>query len=442
LIKAPVGWTATHRSRLPPAPPATSTTPPATGSSPTTPTAQPSTYPARKSAATRSGAAAATRYYSPNAVRTTTAGLTWQCADAHGTAQLSIKATDLSITRRKTDPYGNPRGTQPTWPTTRGFLNGHTDPTGLTHLGAREYDPTTGRFISIDPILNPADPLQMNGYTYADNNPTTNSDPTGLEHDAEAGACSVASVGCGAKSTNEDQVARQMIGHTPRHAPDPNDDQTGRHTPKMRQDDDQVGRHTPLPTSTTKILGDGTFVATVNDFAWINGSPIPPGAVYDVDQFALAVDAIVHGKRPTPVIIGDDIGDYEDNGSTESRMLFACLGSHLCDQGFIKYLELVCSCYHPADRLEVPAVPGLGSADDEGSLTRLSRSRVQRLTKQLDTDPHDFKSWYVGRDVSQFDVARSSNGRIWLVNKRGDIKIETDFTVDQYGNVHSVPTDR
>lgn len=45
----------------------------------------------------------------------------------------------------------------------------------------RLYDPTIGRFISPDRITNVADPQQINGYTYADNNPTTNSDPTGLD---------------------------------------------------------------------------------------------------------------------------------------------------------------------------------------------------------------------------------------------------------------------
>jgi RHS repeat-associated protein len=120
-----------------------------------------------------------TRYYGV-AARTTTGGLTWTSADHHGTGQLAINPTTLAITRRKTDPFGNPRGTPVTWPTTRGFVNGTQDPTGLTHLGAREYEPAAGRFISVDPLLDLADPLQMNGYTYANSNPSTNSDPSGL----------------------------------------------------------------------------------------------------------------------------------------------------------------------------------------------------------------------------------------------------------------------
>ncbi|WUP09261.1 hypothetical protein OHA28_38385 [Streptomyces sp. NBC_00269] len=41
----------------------------------------------------------------------------------------------------------------PCCPGTRGYVGGTTDPTGLTHLGAREYDPNLGSFISVDPVI-------------------------------------------------------------------------------------------------------------------------------------------------------------------------------------------------------------------------------------------------------------------------------------------------
>ncbi|MEV7198002.1 RHS repeat-associated core domain-containing protein [Streptomyces sp. NPDC093510] len=65
------------------------------------------------------------------------------------------------------------------WPGNRGFVDGTTDTTGLTHLGAREYDPTLGRFISVDPVMDTADPQQMHGYTYGNNNPVIHADPDG-----------------------------------------------------------------------------------------------------------------------------------------------------------------------------------------------------------------------------------------------------------------------
>jgi hypothetical protein len=50
----------------------------------------------------------------------------------------------------------------------------------MTHLGAREYEPAAGRVISVDPVMNLADPTQWNGYSYANANPVTGSDPDGL----------------------------------------------------------------------------------------------------------------------------------------------------------------------------------------------------------------------------------------------------------------------
>ncbi|MGW1062141.1 RHS repeat-associated core domain-containing protein [Micromonospora rubida] len=125
----------------------------------------------------------ATRYYTFNgetiAQRTVT-GITWLASDYQGTAQVSVATdTNQTITQRRQTPYGTPRGSQVSWPNKQGFLGGYKDPTGLTHLGAREYDPTIGRFISVDPINDPGNPRQLPAYTYAANNPITYSDPSG-----------------------------------------------------------------------------------------------------------------------------------------------------------------------------------------------------------------------------------------------------------------------
>jgi RHS repeat-associated protein len=66
------------------------------------------------------------------------------------------------------------------WPGTRGYIGGTTDTTtGLTNLGAREYDPATPAFISPDPVPSPYEPTDLDPYDYAYNNPATNNDPTG-----------------------------------------------------------------------------------------------------------------------------------------------------------------------------------------------------------------------------------------------------------------------
>ncbi|MFI2661850.1 RHS repeat-associated core domain-containing protein [Micromonospora carbonacea] len=107
-------------------------------------------------------------------------GLTWTYTDHQGTQLTAINATTHAVTTRRQEPYGQPRGSTPSWPNARGFVGGDQDPTGLTHLGAREYDPTLGRFISVDPVQDLVNPQQWHGYSYADNSPVTLSDPSGL----------------------------------------------------------------------------------------------------------------------------------------------------------------------------------------------------------------------------------------------------------------------
>ncbi|MEU9656425.1 RHS repeat domain-containing protein [Streptomyces chartreusis] len=127
----------------------------------------------------------AQRYYpagDATAVRTET-GLSWMVDDHHGTASMTVDATTQAVTRRYTKPFGEARGTTPpAWPDDKGFLGKPADvDTGLTHIGAREYDPATGRFLSVDPVLAPDDHESLNGYAYANNTPVTKSDPTGLK---------------------------------------------------------------------------------------------------------------------------------------------------------------------------------------------------------------------------------------------------------------------
>jgi RHS repeat-associated protein len=106
---------------------------------------------------------------------------TWQVADDQGTATLALDASTLAESRRPVDPFGAPRGTQPTsWASDHGFVGGtQDDATGLTNLGAREYQPLSGRFLTPDPLLDPSDPQQWNGYAYGANDPVNQSDPTG-----------------------------------------------------------------------------------------------------------------------------------------------------------------------------------------------------------------------------------------------------------------------
>jgi RHS repeat-associated protein len=51
---------------------------------------------------------------------------------------------------------------------------------GISQLGARLYDPATGRFLSRDPLLIPRTAATTNPYAFAANDPVNRSDPTGL----------------------------------------------------------------------------------------------------------------------------------------------------------------------------------------------------------------------------------------------------------------------
>ncbi len=115
----------------------------------------------------------------------TGSGYGYEFADQHGTGTLTIDPTFTNPVWRQLTPYGASRGPAPaSWPDNRAFLDQPADTnTGLTAVGARWYDPDTGRFASVDPILDTSNSQQLNGYTYAGANPITFSDPTGTSYD-------------------------------------------------------------------------------------------------------------------------------------------------------------------------------------------------------------------------------------------------------------------
>lgn len=141
-----------------------------------------------------------TRYYTVNgqtiAVRTAVEGasgtkLSFLAADHHGTSSIALDASTYAVTKRYSTPFGDMRGPKATtWPDDKAFLGKPADAsTGLTHVGAREYDPSIGQFISVDPILAVDQYQSLNGYAYANNTPVTFSDPTGLCIDPGNGHC-------------------------------------------------------------------------------------------------------------------------------------------------------------------------------------------------------------------------------------------------------------
>ncbi|MFB7475075.1 RHS repeat-associated core domain-containing protein [Kitasatospora sp. NPDC056184] len=163
----------------------------------------------------------ASRYYSvPGGITLVRQGgneLTYQFSDHHGSNTLAINARTLTESRRPTDPFGNSRGTQPSiWAGDHGFVNGTKDDvTGLTNLGARQYQPTTGRFLSLDPVLDTGDPQQWNGYAYSENDPINKSDPSGLRSE-ECGTLYQCGPGGRITMSNTAETSTWVDGFTPK----------------------------------------------------------------------------------------------------------------------------------------------------------------------------------------------------------------------------------
>ncbi|MCM3657290.1 RHS repeat-associated core domain-containing protein [Agromyces mediolanus] len=165
-----------------------------------------------------SGVVSAARYYgfggSTVAVRVGggLAGVSSLVSDAHGTPVASVPNTKrpdtTKVDRMYTDPFGAARGGSgaATVPGDRQFLGLTRDGSGLTLLGARYYDETLGRFLSVDPLLDLADPQQWNGYAYANNNPTSMSDPSGLRVSEPSADADFHSPGYRAKQDRQKQA--------------------------------------------------------------------------------------------------------------------------------------------------------------------------------------------------------------------------------------------
>jgi RHS repeat-associated protein len=125
-----------------------------------------------------------TRLYKHSAagvIGTKTAGkLDWLSQDRNGSDVVAVSSS-FKVSHRRLDPFGIERATTPDWPANRGFVGGAKEAsTGLTTLGAREYDPAAGKFLSADPVLNLGDPAQHNAYSYANNSPATMNDADGM----------------------------------------------------------------------------------------------------------------------------------------------------------------------------------------------------------------------------------------------------------------------
>ncbi|MFI8201301.1 RHS repeat-associated core domain-containing protein [Streptomyces sp. NPDC085937] len=123
-----------------------------------------------------------------------TAKTSYLTGDQHGTGTVAITSDDQALTKRYLSPFGAERGdTTANWPDDKAFLDNPTDTTtGLTHVGAREYDAAIGQFISVDPLLQTDIPQTLNRYGYAAQKPVTQADTSDSAWPAASGSASPA----------------------------------------------------------------------------------------------------------------------------------------------------------------------------------------------------------------------------------------------------------
>jgi RHS repeat-associated protein len=114
---------------------------------------------------------------------------TYAHADALSSVQLTTDASGTQVGTTRFDAFGGIQaqtGVQLAF----GFAGEqHDAESGLIYLRARYYDPTTGRFLSKDPVRGSAwRPASQHAYVYALNNPVRYRDPRGREA-GEGGCC-------------------------------------------------------------------------------------------------------------------------------------------------------------------------------------------------------------------------------------------------------------
>lgn len=99
-------------------------------------------------------------------------------SDILGSVRATTDESGATLGTQTFSEYGSVLTSSGSMGTAFGFTGNWTDEdTGLVHLRARDYDPTTGQFVTVDPALE--DTRQP--YAYAGNNPVQFTDHTGLD---------------------------------------------------------------------------------------------------------------------------------------------------------------------------------------------------------------------------------------------------------------------
>jgi RHS repeat-associated protein len=120
-------------------------------------------------------------------VNLSTGTITNLVADALGSVRGVVSSTGTLTASTSYDAWGSPEtsgGVSANTPF--GFAGGYTDPSGLVYLIGRYYDPATGQFLTVDPMVD----LTRQPYAYTGDDPVNGVDPNGLDCGLFSFACS------------------------------------------------------------------------------------------------------------------------------------------------------------------------------------------------------------------------------------------------------------
>lgn len=108
--------------------------------------------------------------------------VTYVYTDPQGTPLAEANASGTITATYDYTPYGKAVSGMSGAPNGPGYTGHVNDPdTGLVYMQARYYDPAVGSFMSVDPVgVEVQNVYNFNNYAYADNNPISNIDPTGM----------------------------------------------------------------------------------------------------------------------------------------------------------------------------------------------------------------------------------------------------------------------
>jgi len=113
-------------------------------------------------------------------VKSSSSGITYYHPDALGSTRLTTDSSGKVVFADNYQPFGQDNGTPSGSETYKFTGKPVSQTTGLYYEYQRWYDPSTGRFISQDPLSGAAsDPQSLNPYVYVQNTPTVLTDPTG-----------------------------------------------------------------------------------------------------------------------------------------------------------------------------------------------------------------------------------------------------------------------